>query len=93
MSRVNIGFVAITVAPRKHKPVEGNTNMSFDNAEMIKKLRQSIPEQMAKDILGVQPMPNTALKELWENSMSEEELIEAGYEPVCAATRLMWRKK
>jgi hypothetical protein len=66
--------------------------MNKEIKEMIKMIRTVTPDQIAKDILSVQPMPSNAIKELYEHSMSEEHLKEEGYKPV-SRMGLMWIKK
>jgi hypothetical protein len=53
------------------------------------------PEDIAREILSVQPMDEAgkAFYELWKNSKTEDELRAAGYEPVSQDTRIMWVKK
>jgi hypothetical protein len=62
------------------------------NEEMFKMIRTVTPDQIAKDLLSVQPMTSNALKNLNEQSMSEEQLKEEGYKPV-SRMGLMWIKK
>lgn len=60
--------------------------------ELIKKIRETIPESIANELLSVQPMPSNAVKELYDNSLSQDQLKEQGYEPV-SQLGLMWVKK
>ena len=50
------------------------------------------PEDIAKQLVDVQPMPNESLKGLSELSKTEEELKEEGYKPV-SSLGLMWIKE
>lgn len=59
----------------------------------MNKIGKSIADQMALEILSVQPMESDAIKTLYEASKSEKELQEQGYEPISKDTRLMWVKK
>ena len=60
--------------------------------ELIKELAKAKLEQIAKDIIDVQPMPHRAMKTLIESSSSEEVLIENGYRPV-SRIGLLWIKE
>lgn len=61
--------------------------------ELLQMIGNSIPDQIAKSLVSVQPMNPVGFKEAMDEAMSEDELIANGYEPVCPHTRLMWRKK
>ena len=50
------------------------------------------PEEIANEILSVQPMPSDTFKKLYDASKSEEDLLKEGYKPVSSDTRLMWVK-
>jgi hypothetical protein len=63
------------------------------NEEMIRGLSKKMVEDIARDIVSVQPMPANTIADLYKSSMSEKDLREAGYVPVCENTRLMWIKK
>lgn len=54
---------------------------------------KKIAEDIAKEILSVQPMDEAgkALKQLYEQSKSKEQLINEGYKPV-SRVGLMWIK-
>ena len=60
---------------------------------VIKSLREIVMNQLAADLVSVQPMGNHLLRDIMEHGMSESELLAAGYEPVDPQTRLMWIKK
>jgi hypothetical protein len=62
------------------------------NEELLKKIRSTMPDQIAKEILSVQPMPSNVISELYNISKSKEELEEEGYKPV-SNLGLMWTKK
>jgi DNA-directed RNA polymerase subunit F len=51
----------------------------------------SLAEQIANEIVSVQPMPKDAIKKLYEQSMTREELKKEGYKPV-SRLGLMWVK-
>lgn len=49
------------------------------------------PKKLAEELANVQPMPNNAIKDLYEISKSEKELRAEGYKPV-SVLGLMWTK-
>ncbi len=49
------------------------------------------PDDIAKELISVQPMPDNCLKGLREFSKSEKELKAEGYKPV-SGLGLMWIK-
>jgi DNA-directed RNA polymerase subunit F len=51
----------------------------------------SLAEQIANEIVSVQPMSDDLIKELYEQSMTKEELKKEGYKPV-SRLGLMWVK-
>lgn len=51
----------------------------------------SLAEQIANEVVSVQPMPGNLIKELYEQSMTKEELKKEGYKPV-SRLGLMWVK-
>jgi DNA-directed RNA polymerase subunit F len=51
----------------------------------------SLAEQIANEIVSVQPMSSDLIKELYEQSMTKEELKKEGYKPV-SRLGLMWVK-
>jgi DNA-directed RNA polymerase subunit F len=53
--------------------------------------KASLAEQIANEIVSVQPMPKDAIKKLYEQSMTREELKKEGYKPV-SRLGLMWVK-
>jgi DNA-directed RNA polymerase subunit F len=59
------------------------------NEEENKKV--SLAEQIANEIVSVQPMSSDLIKELYEQSMTREELKKQGYKPV-SRFGLMWVK-
>ena len=59
------------------------------NEEENKKV--SLAEQIANEIVSVQPMSSDIIKELYEQSMTKEELKKEGYKPV-SRLGLMWVK-
>lgn len=59
------------------------------NEEENKKV--SLAEQIANEIVSVQPMSSDLIKELYEQSMTKEELKKEGYKPV-SRLGLMWVK-
>jgi DNA-directed RNA polymerase subunit F len=60
------------------------------NEEENKKV--SMAEQIANEIVSVQPMSGDLIKELYEQSMTKEELKKEGYKPV-SRLGLMWVKE
>jgi hypothetical protein len=52
----------------------------------------SLADQIANEIVSVQPMPKDVIKELYEQSMTREELKKEGYKPV-SRLGLMWVKE
>jgi len=51
----------------------------------------SLADQIANEIVSVQPMPKDVIKKLYEQSMTREELKKEGYKPV-SRLGLMWVK-
>jgi hypothetical protein len=51
----------------------------------------SLADQIANEIVSVQPMPEDVIKKLYEQSMTKEELKKEGYKPV-SRLGLMWVK-
>jgi hypothetical protein len=49
------------------------------------------PKKLAEELISVQPMPDNAIKDLYEASKSEEELRAEGYKPV-SGLGLTWIK-
>lgn len=67
------------------------TNLTKDEERLLGRAYAKI---LAEDICSVQPMPVDCFKRMCENSLSEEELIEQGYEPLDPhGLRLTWVKK
>jgi hypothetical protein len=58
---------------------------------MLREVRESFPEQRAKDLISVQPMDPMLFKNLYEAAKSKEELEKEGYRPV-SRLGLMWVK-
>jgi len=58
----------------------------------ISMLRKELPNTIAMELCGVQPMTG-ALDQMLLNAKTEKELIEEGYEPISEDTRIIWRKK
>jgi hypothetical protein len=61
-------------------------------SEETKKTNSTLAEQMANEIVSVQPMPSNIVKELYEQSMTKEQLKAEGYKPV-SRLGLMWIKE
>jgi hypothetical protein len=63
---------------------------------LVELIRKTLPEILAYEFCSVQPMNTPEMMKAWDtlckNSMSEQELVDAGYHPVCETTRLMWVK-
>lgn len=62
-------------------------------SDVIALIRKMAPDAIGKELASVQPVPSDIVKEVFDNAMSEEELIANGYEPLCPHTRLTWIKK
>lgn len=60
-------------------------------SEEEKKVGTSLAEQIANELVSVQPMPKNVIKELYDNSMSEEQLKKEGYSPL-SNLNLVWVK-
>lgn len=68
------------------------TNLTKDEERLLGRAYDA--KKLAEDICSVQPMPVDSFKRMYENSLSEEELIEQGYEPLDPhGLRLTWVKK
>jgi hypothetical protein len=63
-----------------------------DLDKLISKLRIRAPEEIAKEIVSVQPIDSKIFKDLVESASSEEDLIREGYVPVDNQTKLLWHK-
>ena len=50
------------------------------------------PEQIAQELVNVQPMPSDCIKNLHDASMDTKQLMDSGYEPV-SGLGLVWMKK
>ena len=68
------------------------TKIEYDQAT-IDQIRKHTMDEMARQILSVQPMDPKIFINMLDAAMSEEELVKNGYEPVDSVTKLMWRKK
>lgn len=64
---------------------------SYDH-ELIRTIRKNFPSKLAEELVSVQPMPESAMREMLDCSMSEEELKAQGYKPV-SEIGLMWVKE
>ena len=58
---------------------------------MAKIIAKKQIEDMANDLIKVQPMPSDCIKKLHDVSMTKETLINEGYSPV-SSIGLMWIK-
>lgn len=58
---------------------------------MISLVRRSIPEQLADEICGVQPMDSQVVRNLLDGSESEAQLRADGFKPV-SRLGLLWTK-
>jgi hypothetical protein len=58
----------------------------------IASLRRSLPSDIANEIVSVQPMDGDLFAALYNESKTERELKDEGYEPV-SGIGLMWVKK
>lgn len=68
--------------------------MKTTDDEIMKIIRNIVPNIIAQSITEVQPMDINIIKHIIENSKTEEELINDGYEPVEKnGHSLMWVKK
>jgi len=61
------------------------------NAKLLAEMRKTLPNQLAEELLSVQPMDNDVVSDLYKVSMTETELKEQGYKPV-SNMGLMWTK-
>jgi hypothetical protein len=59
--------------------------------DLIRKIRATTPDQLARELLLVQPMPNNTFEVLYNESKSQAELKAEGYKPV-SSLGLMWIK-
>jgi hypothetical protein len=70
------------------------TNLDWSNLTKDEERLLGRAYTLAEAICSVQPMPIDCIKRMYENSLSEEELIEQGYEPLDPhGLRLTWVKK
>jgi hypothetical protein len=58
---------------------------------LLPKIRQTIPNKIAEEICSVEPIKIFSFKELIDNAMSKQNLINSGYKPV-SELGLMWIK-
>lgn len=66
--------------------------MNEETAKLLAAMiRNTLPDQIAKELISVQPMGNNVVSDLYKVSMSETELKEQGYKPV-SNMGLMWTK-
>lgn len=63
------------------------------NKNILNKIKKSFPKKIAEEIVSIQPIDPKLIGKLREESMSEENLINQGYEPIDNLTKLVWRKK
>jgi hypothetical protein len=68
------------------------SELSKTNPELLELVRSANANQIANSILSVQPMGENIMKDLLDNANSEQELIDAGYEPV-SKHGLLWVPK
>jgi hypothetical protein len=68
------------------------TNRFVSTLTEISLLRRSIPSDFANEIVNAQPMGEDILTTLYNESKTESELKDEGYEPVSSMS-LMWVKK
>lgn len=64
--------------------------MSYD-PKTIEIIRKTLPNMIAKEITDVQPISDDAIKSIYENSLSREELDKQNYKPV-SEIGLLWIK-
>lgn len=62
------------------------------NPELIKAIRNMVPQQIAEELVNVQPIDPKVFKDLYENACSEEQLIAEGYEPIDPQSKMLWVK-
>lgn len=60
---------------------------------LINMIRQTVPAQLAQELVGVQPIDQKVVKDLFANAMATEDLVAQGYEPVDPQSKLLWVKK
>jgi len=63
-----------------------------EQQKFLDMVRKTMPDQIAKDILEVNVVDPNIMKELYENSKSEEELVKEGFKPV-SGMKLVWTKE
>ncbi len=63
-----------------------------DYSKMIAAIRKQLPNQIASELVSVQPMPNDIGQKLYSEGKSEEWLKENGCRPVDGQTKLLWVK-
>lgn len=61
--------------------------------KLLSLLRKTEPNRIAQELVNVQPIDPKFFEMIRAHSMSEEELIENGYEPIDPQTKLMWKKR
>lgn len=64
--------------------------MSYD-PKTIEIIRKTLPNMIAKEIMDVQPISDDAIKSIYENLLSREELDKQNYKPV-SEIGLLWIK-
>jgi len=67
--------------------------MTNFNKKMLDEIRKILPNKIAEELVGVQPMDSNIIKTMYENSVDESELIKNGFEPIDNNTKLIWVKK
>ena len=67
--------------------------MTEFNKKILDKVRKTLPNKIAEELVGVQPIDSNTIKTLYENSVDESELIKNGFEPIDNNTKLIWVKK
>ena len=81
-----------TKCPLCEMGYEATPDKRIDEKALMRLIGKALVEEMAKDILSVQPMPDDLMKRVFDAAMSEQDLIANGYEPV-SDHKLLWIKK
>jgi len=61
--------------------------------KLLDSIRKSTPDESAKELISVQPIPNDSIQQLYENSIDESELVKQGFKPIDNQSKLVWVKK
>jgi hypothetical protein len=79
-------------AARTNNTINTISDLSKTNPELINLVRSVNVHQLVKELVNVQPMGDNVMKNLIDESMTEQELIDNGFTPV-SDHGIMWIKK